>query len=227
MLSPALRRHVADRAFQNLEQRLLHALAGHIARDGRVFTLARDLVDLVDVDDTALGLFDVVVGVLQQTDDDVLDILANVAGLGEVGGVGDGERDVQNLGQRLRQQRLARPGGSEQEDIRFAQLHVVGAHLRVDALVVVVDGDREDLLRAILAYDVVVQDPLDVGGLGNCRQAEVLAVLLDLLGDDVVAQPDALVADVDRGACNELLDLFLALSTERAGEAGLVFSSGR
>ena len=49
----------------------------------RVVALARDLVDLVDVDDAALRPLDVVVGVLQQVDDDVLDVLADVAGLGE------------------------------------------------------------------------------------------------------------------------------------------------
>ena len=62
-----------------------------------VVALARDLVDLVDVDDAALRLLDVVVGVLQQVDDDVLDVLADVAGLGQVGGVGDGERHVEDL----------------------------------------------------------------------------------------------------------------------------------
>jgi hypothetical protein len=34
-------------------------------------------------------------------------------------------------------------------------------------------------------------------------------LLLHLLGDDVVAQPDALVADVDGRAGDELLDLLL------------------
>ena len=61
MLAPALRRHRGDRALDQLEQRLLHALAGHVAGDRRVVRLARDLVDLVDVDDARLGLLDVVV----------------------------------------------------------------------------------------------------------------------------------------------------------------------
>ena len=34
-----------------LQQRLLHALAGDVAGDGRVVGLCADLVDLVDVDD--------------------------------------------------------------------------------------------------------------------------------------------------------------------------------
>ena len=65
VLAPALRRHVRDGAFDDLEQRLLHALARDVAGDRRVVALARDLVDLVDVDDAALRALDVVVGVLQ------------------------------------------------------------------------------------------------------------------------------------------------------------------
>ena len=96
-----------------------------VARDRRVVALARDLVDLVDVDDAALRALDVVIGVLQQRDDDVLDVLADVAGLGEVGGVGDRERHVEDARERLREQRLARAGRPEQEDVRLLQLDVV------------------------------------------------------------------------------------------------------
>ena len=59
MLAAALRRHVGDRAFQNLQQRLLNAFARDIACDRRVLVLAADLVDLVDVDDALLALLDV------------------------------------------------------------------------------------------------------------------------------------------------------------------------
>ena len=48
--------------------------------------------------------------------------------------------------------------------------------------------------------------PPHLGGLG------------ELLLDDLVAEVDALVADVDAGACDELLHLLLALSAERALE---------
>ncbi len=62
VLATALRRHRGDRALEDLEQRLLHALARDIPRDRRVLGLAGDLVDLVDVDDARLGTLDVVVG---------------------------------------------------------------------------------------------------------------------------------------------------------------------
>ena len=124
VLAPALGRHRGGRALEDLEQRLLHALAGDVAGDRRVLALAGDLVDLVDVDDAGLGLLDVVVGGLDQLEEDVLDVLADVARLGERGGVGDGERDVEHAGQRLGEQGLAAAGGAEQQDVRLRQLDV-------------------------------------------------------------------------------------------------------
>ena len=164
------------------EQRLLHAFAGHVTRDRRVLALAGDLVDLVDVDDPGLGLLDVVVGGLDQLEEDVLDVLADVAGFGERGGVGDGERHVEHAGQRLRQQRLAAARRADQQDVRLRQLDVVvvpGAEL--DALVVVVDGDRQDLLRVVLADDVVVQELVDLTRLGQLVEAQLGGLATALL----------------------------------------------
>ena len=56
VLASALRGHVGDAALDDLQERLLHALAGDVAGDAGVIGLARNLVDLVDVDDAALGL---------------------------------------------------------------------------------------------------------------------------------------------------------------------------
>ena len=75
VLAPALGRHVALRALEDLQQRLLDAFAGDVAGDRRIVGLARDLVDLVDVDDAALRLFLVVAGRLVELQDDVLDVL--------------------------------------------------------------------------------------------------------------------------------------------------------
>ena len=124
MLPAALRRDRGDGPLEDLEQRLLHALARDVAGDARVLRLARDLVDLVDVDDAALALGDVELAGLEQPDQDVLHVLADVARLGERGGVGDGERDVEDAGERLGQQRLADAGGAEQQDVRLVELDV-------------------------------------------------------------------------------------------------------
>src|SRR5204863_543605 len=62
VLATALRRHVGNGPFQDLQQRLLDALARDVAGDRRVLVLAADLVDFVDVDDSLLALFDVATG---------------------------------------------------------------------------------------------------------------------------------------------------------------------
>jgi hypothetical protein len=217
-LRPPLGRDVGDGPLQDLEERLLHPFARHVARDGRVLGLPGDLVDLVDVDDPPLRLLHVVVGGLQQRQDDVLDVLAHVPGLGERGRVGDGERDVQDARQRLGEQGLPAAGGPQQEDVRLLQLDAVGP-LRLDPLVMVVDGDGEDLLGPLLADHVFVESLLDFRGLGEAATLFLeTAVDLVLFGDDVVAQLDALVADVDRGPGDELAHLVLRLPAEGADQ---------
>ncbi len=216
VLAPALRRHRRGGALQDLQQRLLHALAGDVARDRRVLGLAGDLVDLVDVDDPGLGLLDVVVGGLDELEQDVLDVFADVPGFGERGGVGDRERHLQQARQRLREERLAAAGGTDQQDVRLLQLDVgVAVAVGLHALVVVVDRDGEDLLRLLLADHVVVQVLVDLTRLRELVELHFRA-LRQLFFDDLVAEIDALVADVDAGTGDELLDLLLALPAEGA-----------
>src|SRR5947209_213528 len=223
MLPPALGRHVGDRALEDLQERLLNALARHVTRDRRVLRLPRDLVDLVDVDDAALRTLDVVVRRLEQAQDDVLDVLADVARLRERGGVGDGEGHPQHLGERLCEEGLAGARGADQEDVRFLQLDLARLAARLDPLVVIVDRDGKDLLRPLLADHVLVEDILDLGGLG--QRAELAALLLfPLLGDDVVAELDALVADVDGRARDQFADVVLALPAEGALQRPVAFA---
>ena len=97
----------------------------------------------------------------------------------------------------------------------FGELDVLVARRHLDALVVVVDGDGERALGLLLADHVVVQDAVDL-----TRAREVVEVELggagQLLVDDLVAEIDALVADVDAGAGDQLLDLPLRLPAEGA-----------
>src|SRR5215208_2244303 len=82
-----------------------------------ILRFSRDLVDLVDIDDPALALGYVELARLEQPDQDVLHILADVTGLGEGGGIGDGEGNVENAGQCLGQQSLADSGRAQEQDV--------------------------------------------------------------------------------------------------------------
>ena len=119
----------------------------------------------------------------------------------------------------LRQQRLAGAGRADEQDVALLELDVVAGSAGVDALVVVVDGDGEDLLGLLLADDVLAQllvEQLrrrDRAG----RAAFAFAGPRCLFLDDLAAQLDALVADVDgAGPGDQPLDLILVLAAERA-----------
>src|SRR5688500_8534830 len=125
VLPAALRRDARHRAFEDLEQGLLHPLAADVARDARILRLPRDLVDLVDVDDAPLALGDVEVAGLEEADEDVLHVLADVARLGQRRRVGDREGDVEDPRERLREQRLAHTGRADEQDVRLVELDVI------------------------------------------------------------------------------------------------------
>jgi hypothetical protein len=79
---------------------------------------------------------------------------------------------------------------------------------------VVVNRDREGLLGRFLPDDVGVEELVNLLRLGQVIPLE-LRGLGELFLDDLVAQIDALVADVHAGAGDELLDLLLRLAAER------------
>src|SRR5262249_27596776 len=96
-------------------------------------------------------------------------------------------------------------------------LDVAVLGLVVEPLIMVVDRDREHLFRVVLADDVVIEDLADL-----LRSRDAFARLhqrrLVLFADDVRAQLDAFITDEHGRSGNELADLVLALTTERAIE---------
>jgi hypothetical protein len=73
---------------------------------------------------------------------------------------------------------------------------------------VVVDGDRQGPLRRFLTDHVLVEDRVDLLGLGQVLELEG-GRSGELLVDDLVAEVDALVTDVDARPGDQLLDLAL------------------
>src|SRR5690606_24429411 len=108
-------------------------------------------------------------------------------------------------------------------EVALLGLDVVEARPGVPPLIVVVHRDGERLFRLVLPDDVLVQDLPDLLGLGNAAQVRV-ALLVELLLDDLVAQLDALVADVNAGTGDQLLDLLLHLAAEGALELALLIA---
>ena len=117
MLTPTLRRNRGCGSFKDLQECLLHSLTGNIAGDRWVLALARNLVDFVDVDDAGFGLLHVVVRSLDQLQQDVFDVFADVSSLGQRRRVRDRNRDIDHPRQSLGEQRLAGTGWPQQQNV--------------------------------------------------------------------------------------------------------------
>src|SRR6266853_269363 len=215
VLSPALRGHRRDRAFDQLEQRLLHALAGYVTGDRGVVALARNLVDFVDVDDATLRLVDVVIALLQQLLDNVFDVLADVACLGQGCGIGNHEGNVEQARERLGQQRLTGAGGPDQQDVALGQLDIVLFNAGFKPFVMIVDCNRQYLFGQFLTNHVLVQNPTNF-----VRRRKLVLIGAGGVGggaffpNDVVTKLDAFIADEHRWPGNELPHLVLAFAAE-------------
>ena len=147
-------------SFEQLEQTLLNALAADVAGPGAgagAVAAPRDLVDLVDEHDSALRELDVLIGVLQELADHDLDVLAVVAGFRVFGRVGDRERHIEAAGERARDVRLARTGGTEQQHVGLLDQPLARGGRLGAALEVVVRGDGDRALGALLADDVAIE----------------------------------------------------------------------
>ena len=90
----------------------------------------------------------------------------------------------------------------------------------VEALVVVIDCDREDLLGVFLADDVFVEAAANFSRCGdvprgNCATAQFRSAIVgQFLFEDRGADLDAFIADVDARASDEFFDLGVAFATE-------------
>src|SRR3546814_4296510 len=115
---------------------------------------------------------------------------------------------------------LATAGRSEQQDVALGDVDVLGALLGglegamgADALVVVVHRHRQRSLCRILSDDIYLEEREDLTRLGEIEDGDDAGGRLrHPLIDDLVAQFDALVADVDAGTRDHLLARLLNLS---------------
>src|SRR5262245_39841369 len=217
MFSAVLRRNIRYSSFEHLQQRLLHALTGHIASDGRILILSSDLVDLIYIDDAALGSFDIARRVLDQTQDDVFHVLADVAGFGQRGRINNGKRYAQQTRQRLCEKRLACSCRADQQDVGLLKFDVRLFAGQLDALVVIVDRDSKLLLGFILADDILIEESLNLGWFGKVNVFRGWLVILIFI-DDVLTNPNAFVTDEDGRPRDQFPDVILTLVAKRTSQ---------
>ena len=91
----------------------------------------------------------------------------------------------------------------------------------------VVNRNRQYLFRPLLTDDIFVENRLDILGLRQLVVTDLVRIL-EFLTDDVIAEFDALVANEDGRARNQLANFVLALAAKRTIEefAVLVLTAG-
>ena len=161
MLPSTLRRYGSDRPFEYLQQRLLYTLSGNITCDRCILRLSRNLVDLININDTMLCFFDIIVCCLNDLEQNIFHILAHISGLRQRGRICDCKRYIQQSRQGLCQHRLSGTSRPKHQNIALLYFHIqiFSAH---DTLVVIVHSHRQRFFRLILSDDVFIQKILDL-----------------------------------------------------------------
>jgi hypothetical protein len=121
------------------------------------------------------------------------------------------------------------PGRPDEQDVALFDLHIrkrihvdrrtATSHGTVvhDPLVVIVDRDTKDLLRAFLADDELIELPPNFDRLRHAQRRALPAhVITQFLVEDAFADVDARVADVHARAGDELAHFRVALPAETA-----------
>jgi len=206
---------------------LLDAFAGDVSGDGDILVGFADFVQFVDVDDALLGGFDVVFGGLEESEEDIFDIFADVAGFGEGGGVADGEGDVEGGGEGAGEEGFAAACGSDKQDVGFFDFDVfIGAEGVIEAFIVVVDGDGDGFFGVVLSDNVLVEDFFNLAGRGGVGEEVFSGTYVpSFLADDVGAEVDTIGADEDAsGSFDEGSDVAFVFTAKAAGSGA--FSGG-
>ena len=94
MLSSALRRNGRRRAFQNFQQRLLHAFPGYVSRNGYVFGLLCNFIDFINIDNPMLRTLDIVIRSLNNLQQYILHVFTDIAGFCQCRSVCNGKRHI-------------------------------------------------------------------------------------------------------------------------------------
>ena len=194
VLAAAFRGDVGDGPFDDFKEGLLHAFAGNIAGDGDVAGGFADFIDLIDVDDAHFCSGDVVVGGLDKAQDDIFDVFADIAGFGERGRIGNGKRDVEDVGKGAGNEGFSGACRAEEQHVGLAVLDFILFREGADPFIVVIDGDGDGFFGVVLTDHILVELLFDFFGL------EKLEFMMDrFFFDNIQAEVDTFIADEGLG----------------------------
>ena len=164
--------NIDNASFEEFKHTLLHSFSAHIARDGWVVALTRNLIDFVNENDTALSFFHIEICHLEQTRENAFHVFAHISCFGEDRSVNDGERYFEELCNSASQERLTRTRRADHHNVAFLNFYrIVFVFVFVEnAFVVIVDSNREIFLSSVLSDDILIKIFFYLFGSGQSTQ---------------------------------------------------------
>src|SRR5436190_8165214 len=98
------------------------------------------------------------------------------------------------------------------------QFDIAGHHLRVDAFIMIMYGDRENLFCSFLTDHVLIKDSFDLRRFWYGRHRGKRVFLIAFFLNNIVTEVDTFITDIDRRTSNKLTHLVLTLPTKRADQ---------
>ena len=161
MLSSSLRRNRSNRTLQDFQQCLLHTFTGHISGDRCILRFSCDLVDLININDTMLCFLDIIICCLNNLQQNILHVLADISRFRQCCRICDRKRYIQKLRQCLCEQCFTGTGRTKHQDITFLQFYIQIFSCK-DSLVMIVNSNRKCFFGLILSDHIIIQECLNL-----------------------------------------------------------------
>ena len=218
MFPSTLRRDICDSPFNYLEQRLLDPLTRHIPCNRRAVGFPGYLVYLIYINNPFLALIYIIIGILQKTQYDILNILSNIACLSQCCGVSYCKRHIQYLCEGLGEECLAGTCWAKEEYIAFLKFnpaHIELLLFALNPLIVVMDCNGKNLFCLFLPYNIFIKDLLYLRRLRDRKSSGMWHLFFFiLLSNYIIAEFHTRITYINHGTSNELSYLRLALTAE-------------
>ena len=165
-----------------------------------------------------LRALNIVIRRLDQPQEDIFYILADIARLCERCRIRNGKRHVKNPGQRLRKHRFANACGAQEQNIALLDFHI-RTLAEINAFIVVINSHAQRDFCLLLPDHIFVELIFQLlrRGKGKIRVVPpTVAVRAVLILNDLPAKLHTLVADENARPCDQRIHLILRFIAEGA-----------
>ena len=151
-----MRRNIGNSSLKNLQQGLLNALTADITCNRRIFGFSRNFVDFIDIYDALFGFFNIVVGRLNKTQQNIFNIFADIARFGKSCGISNCKRNIQDFSKCLGKHCFAYTCGTQKNNIALLYVHVTFSTI-IYSFIMVIYRNAQCNFCVVLPYNVFVE----------------------------------------------------------------------